>query len=62
MKRNPEAAAVEKVEETRLASLEAENAALKAQLQKAEPASVDSAVKDAQITVLKHQVLSACLK
>ena len=62
-KRNPEAAAVGKLEQSRCSTLEAENAALKGQLQNLEgqstaaaAGSVDAAVKDAQITVLQHQV------
>lgn len=65
-KRNPEALAVEKIEQNRYIKMEAENASLKAQLQKAEShssdagpseaSSVQSAVKDAEITVLQRQV------
>ena len=65
-KRNPEALAVEKIEQNRYIKMEAENASLKAQLQKAESHSSDagpseansvqSAVKDAEITVLQRQV------
>ena len=68
-KRNPEAIAVEALEQKRCSTLEAENAALKGQLQKleqksssiagghADTGSVDSAVKEAQISVLQRQVL-----
>ena len=62
LKRNPEAAALAKAEQSRSSALEAENTALKAQLQKLEegqhagPASVDSAVLEAQITLLQHKV------
>ena len=60
-KRNPEAAALAKAEQSRSSTLEAENSALKAQLQKlegqdAEPASVNSAVLEARITLLQHEV------
>lgn len=67
-KRNPEAMAVEKAEQSRCSSLQAENIALKGQLQKLEgqsaaaaAGSVDAAVKEAQITVLQHQVLPELL-
>ena len=68
-KRNPEALAAEKVEQNKFIKLEAENKSLKAQLGKlerqksgagpgsAEAGSVQSAVKDAEIAVLQHQVL-----
>ena len=71
-KRNPEAIAVEALEQKRCSTLEAENAALKGQLQKleqqspsaagahAEAGSVDSAVKEAQISVLQRQVTAKC--
>ena len=60
-KKNPEAAALARAEQSRSSTLEAENTALKAQLQKlegqsAEPASVNSAVQEAQITLLQHEV------
>ena len=70
VKRNPEAVAVEALEQKRCSTLEAENAALKGQLQKleqqssstagghAEAGSVDSAVREAQISVLQRQVLA----
>ena len=65
-KRNPEAIAVEKLEHSKCSALQAENAALKGQLQKLEEqsgggaraGSVDSAVKEAQISVLQHKVIS----
>ena len=69
-KRNPEAKAVEALEHKRCSTLEAENAALKGQLQKleqqssssageyADAGSVDSAVKEAQISVLQRKVLT----
>ena len=69
-KRNPEAVAVEALAQKRCSALEAENAALKGQLQKleqqsslsagghADAGSVDSAVKEAQISVLQRQVLT----
>ena len=69
-KRNPEAKAVEALEQKRCSTLEAENAALKGQLQKleqqslsapgghVEAGSVDAAVKEAQISVLQRQVAS----
>lgn len=69
-KRNPEAIAVEALEQKKCSTLEAENAALKGQLQKleqqsssiagghAEAGSIDSAVKEAQISVLQRQVLA----
>lgn len=57
---------MEKAEQNRFIKLEAENASLKAQLQKTEhqqpdagssnTSSVQSAVKDAEITVLQRQV------
>ena len=69
LKRNPEAIAVEKLEQSKCSALEAENAALKGQLEKleqqsasaagnahVEAGSVDSAVKEAQISVLQRQV------
>lgn len=61
-KRNPEAEAKQKAEQSRCSSLEAENVALKSQLQKlegqsVEPASIDTAVKEAQIAVLHHRVM-----
>ena len=60
-KKNPEAAALAKAEQSRNSKLEAENNALKSQLQKlegqsAQPASVNSAVQEAQITLLQHEV------
>lgn len=65
-KRNPEALAVETAEQNRFIKLEAENTSLKVQLQKTEhpqpdagssnTSSVQSAVKDAEITVLQRQV------
>ena len=66
-KRNPEAIAVEALEQKKCSTLEAENAALRGQLQKLElqsssagghtdAGSVDSAVKEAQISVLQRQV------
>ncbi len=63
-KRNPEAVAVEKAQQSRCSTLQAENTALKGQLQKLEgqsaaaaAGSIDAAVQEAQITVLQHQVL-----
>lgn len=65
-KRNPAALAEEKAEQGQLAKLEAENASLKAQLEKSdrqqsdagpsEASSVQSAVKAAEITILQRQV------
>lgn len=67
-KKNPEAKAVEALEQKRCSTLEAENAALKGQLQKLEQQSlsaagghveaggVDAAVREAQISVLQRQV------
>lgn len=67
-KRNPEAIAVEALEQKKCSTLEAENAALRGQLQKLEQqssssagghtdaGSVDSALKEAQISVLQRQV------
>lgn len=65
-KRNPEALAIEKAEQSRFSKLEAENTSLKAQLEKvgsqqsnaglSEASSVQSAVKDAEITILQRKV------
>ncbi len=64
----PEAVAVEKAQQSRCSTLQAENTALKGQLQKLEgqsavaaAGSVDAAVQEAQITVLQHQVLPRTL-
>ncbi len=68
-KRNPEAVAVEKAQQGRCSTLQAENTALKGQLQKLEgqsaaaaAGSIDAAVQEAQITVLQHQVLARTLR
>ncbi|KAL3148911.1 hypothetical protein ABBQ32_001779 [Trebouxia sp. C0010 RCD-2024] len=67
-KKNPEALAVEALEQKQCSTLEAENAALKGQLQKleqqslsaagghVEAGSIDTAVREAQISVLQRQV------
>jgi len=68
-KRNPEAVAVDKAQQSRCSTLQAENTALKGQLQKLEgqsaaaaAGSIDAAVQEAQITVLQHQVLPHTLR
>ncbi|KAA6425687.1 MAG: hypothetical protein FRX49_04584 [Trebouxia sp. A1-2] len=62
-KHNPEAEAVEKAQQSKCSTLQAENTALKGQLQKLEghsaaaaAGSIDVAVQEAQITVLQHKV------